>query len=155
MFAALFFLQVYILLAMRKPQAAIDAFMQQRRGVDPYPAFMSVKIRRLQKWCLVFLCLLSVLCARTSSLKAQEENLRAQEEQCMGYFTQILETQKMRQMLQHGANEMMKRYERGNLTKKELDNTLLVWHNTESRLRERVTNIYDIAYTEKCFDRIK
>mgnify|MGYP003629280405 FL=1 len=97
------------------------------------------------------LCLASVLCVRISTLKAQEENLKVWEEQCIEYFTQILETQKMRQMLQHGADAMMKRYERGNLTKKELDSTLLVWHNTESRLREMVTEIYDIAYAEKCF----
>ena len=91
---------------------------------------------------------------RISTLKAQEENLKVWEEQCIEYFTQILETQKMRQMLQHGADEMIKRYERGNLTKKELDTTLAVWHTTESRLRETVTEIYDIAYAEKCFDKI-
>ena len=97
------------------------------------------------------LCLASVLCVRISTLKAQEESLRAWEAQCLEYFTEIMETQKMRQMLQYGADEMIKRYERGNLTKKELDSTLLVWHNTESRLREKVTEIYDIAYAEKCF----
>ena len=53
-----------------------------------------------------------------------------------------------------GAEVLIERYERGNLTKKELDNTLAVWHNTESRLREKVTTIYDVAYTEKCFDNI-
>ena len=98
------------------------------------------------------LCLASVLCVRISTLKAQEENLRAWEAQCLEYFTEIIETQKMRQMLQHGADAMIRRYERGNLTKKELDSTLLVWHNTESRLREMVTEIYDIAYAEKCFE---
>ena len=89
---------------------------------------------------------------RISTLKAQEENLRVWEAQCLEYFTEIMETQKMRQMLQYGADEMIKRYERGNLTKKELDTTLSVWHTTESRLREKVTRIYDTAYTEKCFD---
>ena len=97
------------------------------------------------------LCLVSVLCVRISTLKAQEENLKVWEEQCIEYFTQILETQKMRQMLQHGADAMIERYERGNLTKKELDTTLAVWHTTESRLREKVTKIYDIAYSKKCF----
>jgi len=58
-------------------------------------------------------------------------------------------------MLQVGAELLIKRYERGNLTKKELDNTLAVWHNTESRLREKVTKIYDVAYAEKCFDNIE
>ena len=94
------------------------------------------------------LCLLSVLCVRISTLKAQEINA----EKCLEYFTEIVEVQKFRQMLQHGADEMMRRYERGNLTKKELDMTLAVWHNTESRLREKVTKIYDAAYAEKCFD---
>ena len=97
------------------------------------------------------LCLASVLCVRISTLKAQEENPRAREAQCLEYFTEIIETQKMRQMLQHGADEMIKRYESGNLTKKELDSTLYVWYITESRLRGTVTEIYDIAYAKKCF----
>tara|TARA_R110000744_G_scaffold122580_2_gene227533 strand:- start:249 stop:503 length:255 start_codon:yes stop_codon:yes gene_type:complete len=84
-------------------------------------------------------------------LQAEEATI----ERCTEYFTQILETQHMRQILQHGADEMMKRYDNGNLTKKELDSTLHVWYITESRLREKVTEIYDIAYAEKCFkDRI-
>jgi len=98
------------------------------------------------------LCLLSVLCVRISTLKAQEENLKAWEAQCVEYFTEIMEIQKFRQMLQHGADAMMRRYERGNLTKKELDSTLAVWHTTESELRQKVTKIYDTAYAEKCFE---
>tara|TARA_R110002110_G_scaffold393820_1_gene607623 strand:- start:75 stop:317 length:243 start_codon:yes stop_codon:yes gene_type:complete len=73
-------------------------------------------------------------------------------EKCLEYFTEIVEVQKFRQMLQHGAEEMMKRYERGHLTKKELDTTLAVWHTTESELRQKVTKIYDTAYAEKCFE---
>ena len=148
MFAVLFFFQLFLLRAMRKPQDEIDTFLSQRKGADPYPAFMSVKVLRLQKWCLVLLCLLSVLCVRTSSLKAQEMNA----EKCLEYFTEIVEVQKFRQMLQHGAEEMIKRYERGYLTKKQLDTTLSVWHNTESELRQKVTKLYDTAYAEKCFD---
>ncbi len=98
------------------------------------------------------LCLLSVLCVRTSTLKAQEKNLEAWEAQCLEYFTEIMEIQKFREMLSHGAEEMIKRYERGNLTKKELDSTLAVWHTTESELRQKVTKIYDTAYAEKCFE---
>ena len=107
-----------------------------------------MQIYRLKQWSLFLLCLLSVLCVRISTLKAQEINA----EKCLEYFTEIVEVQKFRQMLQYGAEEMIKRYERGNLTKKELDMTLAVWHNTESRLREKVTKIYDAAYAEKCFD---
>ena len=107
-----------------------------------------MQIYRLKQWSLFLLCLLSVLCVRTSTLKAQEINA----EKCLEYFTEIVEVQKFRQMLQYGAEEMIKRYERGNLTKKELDSTLAVWHNTESRLREKVTKIYDTAYAEKCFE---
>ena len=113
-----------------------------------------MQICRLQRWSLFLLCLLSILCVRTSTLQAQEENLKAWEEQCIEYFTEISEIQKFREMLTIGADALIKRYERGNLTKKELDSTLLVWHNTESRLREKVTKIYDIAYAEKCFDNI-
>ena len=101
-----------------------------------------------KQWSLALLCLLSVLCVRISYLQAEEATI----EKCTEYFTEILEIQKMRQMLQFGADEMIKRYESGNLTKKELDSTLSVWHTTESRLREKVTKIYDIAYAEKCFD---
>ncbi len=148
MFTLFFFFQLLLLRAMRKPQKEIDLFIQQRRGADPYPAFVSVQVLRLQKWCLVLLCLLSVLCVRTSSLKAQEIDA----EKCLEYFTEIVEVQKFRQMLQHGAEEMIKRYERGHLTKKQLDTTLSVWHNTESELRQKVTKIYDTAYAEKCFE---
>ena len=151
MLLILFLLQVYILHAGRPYQDTIEKFMRQRRGVDPCPAYHSTQVRRLQKWSLLLLCLVSVLCVRISSLQAQEENLNAWEATCLEYFTEIMGVQKVRQKLQIGAEEMMKRYERGNLTKKELDNTLLVWHNTESRLREMVTTIYDIAYAEKCF----
>ena len=110
-----------------------------------------MQICRLKQCSLFLLCLVSILCVRISTLQAQEENLRAWEQQCSEYFTEIMEVQKFREMLQYGAEEMIKRYERGNLTKKELDSTLLVWHNTESRLREEVTKIYDIAYSKKCF----
>ena len=111
-----------------------------------------MQIYRLKQWSLFLLCLLSVLCVRTSTLKAQEKDLEAWEAQCLEYFTEIMEIQKFREMLSHGAEEMMRRYERGNLTKKELDSTLAVWHNTESSLREKVTKIYDTAYAEKCFE---
>ena len=91
---------------------------------------------------------------RISTLQAQEENLRSWEQHCLEYFTEITEIQKFREMLTIGAEVLIKKYERGNLTKKELDSTLAVWHNTESRLREKVTKIYDTAYSEKCFDEI-
>jgi len=98
------------------------------------------------------LCLASVLCVRMSSLQAEEDLLRAHDEKCMEHFTEIIEIQKFREMLTIGAEILIKRYERGNLAKKELDSTLVVWHNTESRLREKVTKIYDTAYAEKCFE---
>ena len=111
-----------------------------------------MQIYRLKQWSLFFLCLLCVLCVRTSTLKAQEKDLEAWEAQCLEYFTEIIEIQKFREMLSHGADEMLRRYERGNLTKKELDSTLAVWHTTESELRQKVTKIYDTAYAEKCFE---
>jgi hypothetical protein len=89
---------------------------------------------------------------RTSTLQAQEKNLKAWEAQCLEYFTEIMEVQKFREMLRFGAEIMIEKHQRGNLTKKELDSTLAVWHNTESRLRDKVTKIYDTAYAEKCFE---
>ena len=111
-----------------------------------------MQICRLKQWSLLLLCLLSVLCVRISTLKAEEGDLKAWEAQCMEYFTEIMEIQKFREMLTIGAELLIKRYERGNLTKKELDSTLVVWHNAESRLRQKVTKIYDVAYSEKCFE---
>ena len=70
----------------------------------------------------------------------------------MVYFTEIIEIQKFREMLTIGAEELIERYERGLLEKKELDMTLAVWHTTESELRQKVTKIYDTAYAEKCFE---
>ena len=111
-----------------------------------------MQICRLKKWSLLLLCLASVLCVRMSSLQAQEDLLRAHDEKCMEYFTEIIETQKFREMLRIGAEELIWRHEHGLLEKKELDMTLAVWHNTESRLKEKVTKIYDTAYAEKCFE---
>lgn len=141
-------LQIYLLQSLEDSDATVQKFLKQRRSADPRPAFLSAQVYRLKKWSLVLLCLLSVLCARISYLQAEEATI----EKCTEYFTEILEVQKMRQMLQYGADELMRRYKNGNLTKKELDNTLHVWYITESGLREKVTKIYDVAYTEKCFD---
>ena len=107
-----------------------------------------MQICRLKKWCLLLLCLGSVLCARTSLLQAQETDT----DKCIEYFIEIMEVQKFRQMLMHGADVLIERYERGELEKKELDATLAVWHSTESELRQKVTKIYDTAYAEKCFE---
>ena len=107
---------------------------------------------RLKRWCLLLLCLGSVLCVHMSSLKAEEETIRASEERCIEYFTEIIEIQKFREMLTIGAEELIKRYERGLLEEKKLDATLHVWYITESELRQKVTKIYDTAYAEKCFE---
>ena len=63
-----------------------------------------------------------------------------------------MEIQKFREILRIGAEILIEKYERGNLTKKDLDTTLAVWHTTESELRQKVTKIYDTAYAEKCFE---
>ena len=100
------------------------------------------------KWSLFLVCLLGVLCAFISKAPAQEKN----KEKCLEYFTEIMEIQKFREMLSHGAEAMIERHARGELDKKSLDSTLAVWHTTESELRQKVTKIYDTAYAEKCFD---
>tara|TARA_R110002020_G_scaffold53950_1_gene150750 strand:- start:2567 stop:2860 length:294 start_codon:yes stop_codon:yes gene_type:complete len=84
-------------------------------------------------------------------LQAEEDLLRAYEDKCLAYFVEIIEIQKFREMLTIGAQELIERYERGLLEKKELDATLAVWYITESELRQKVTKIYDTAYAEKCF----
>jgi len=105
---------------------------------------------RLRKWSAVLLCLVSFLCAHISSAPAQEKNA----EQCFEYFEEIMEIQKFREILKIGASEMIERYDRGELSKEELDTTLAVWHTTESELQQRVAKIYDTAYAEKCFDSV-
>ena len=140
--------QIYLLRSLEDSDATVQKFLKQRRSADPRPAFLGAQVYRLKKWSLVLLCLLSVLCARISYLQAEEATI----EKCTEYFTEILEVQKMRLMLQHGADELMRRHKNGNLTKIELDSTLHMWYITESRLREKVTKIYDVAYAEKCFD---
>ena len=139
----LYLLQLYVLRSLYNSEDILKACSKQQTQKST----QLMQICRLKQWGLLLLCLLSVLCVRMSSLKAEEASI----EKCVEYFTEIIEVQKMREMLQYGAEEMILRYDRGLLTKKELDSTLLVWHNTESRLREKVTKIYDIAYAEKCF----
>ena len=148
MVLVLLLLQAYILLSLEDSEATVQKFLKQRRGSDPRPAYLATQVYRLKKWSLVFLCLLSVLCARISYLQAEEATI----EKCTEYFTEILEIQKRRELFQRGANEMLRRYENGYLTKKQLDSTLHVWYITESGLREQVTKIYDVAYEQKCFD---
>ncbi len=114
-----------------------------------------MEIHKLKRWALLLLCLLSVVCVHTSSLKAEEIDLRANDARvtkCLEYFTEIIEIQKFREMLRIGADVLIERYERGELEKKELDATLAVWYSTESELRQKVTKIYDTAYAEKCFE---
>ena len=106
-----------------------------------------MRIKKAQ-WSLFLLCLVGVLCVFISKPRAQERN----EEHCLEYFTEILEIQKFREMLQIGAEIIIERYERGELDKKSLDSTLAVWHTTESELRQKVTKIYDTAYAERCFE---
>ena len=101
-----------------------------------------------KEWCLFLLCLVGVLCVYTSLPLAQERN----EETCLQYFAEIMETQKLREILRFGADQMIERYERGELDKKSLDSTLAMWHTTESELRQKVTKLYDTAYAEKCFE---
>jgi hypothetical protein len=102
----------------------------------------------IKQWCLVLLCSLGAFCVYISSPQAQE----ARENKCLEYFTEIIEIQKFREMLIIGAEELIARYDRGLLEKKELDATLAVWYITESELREKVTKIYDTVYAEKCFE---
>ena len=148
MIALLVLLQVFIMRSMREHQDTVADFLQQRRGRNPVQAFYASRIHRFQKWSLCLCCCLCLLCVRTSVLKAEEATL----EKCVEYFEEILETQKMRQIFQRGANELMARFERGEITKIEVDNTLRVWHTVENELKDKVTALYDLTYEKKCFD---
>lgn len=91
------------------------------------------------------------LCAYTSFGQTQERETN----RCAEYFQEILENHRFQEMLRIGAEEIIERYNRGKLTKEELDSTLAVWHNTESELQQRVNKIYEVARSEKCFEEKK
>ena len=93
----------------------------------------------------------SALCVPISSSSAQERKT----DRCAEYFQEILEIHKFQEMLRIGAEEITERYNRGELTKEELDTTLTIWHNTESKLQQRVSKIYEVARSEKCFEEKK
>ncbi len=145
MLFSLYLLQLFVLRSLYNSEERLKTSSEQH----PQKLIRLMQASNTYKrWSLVLLCLLSVLCVRTSYVLAEE----ASTEICLEYFTEILEIQKMREMLQHGANEMILRHERGNLKKKELDATLHMWYITESELRTKVTKIYDIAYEQRCFE---
>jgi len=64
----------------------------------------------------------------------------------------MLEIQKLRERLQISAHEMNRRYNTGNLTKKEVDSILDVWYSRENELRQSVAKIYTAAYAQKCWE---
>ena len=103
---------------------------------------------RLQKCCLVSLCLLWVLCVDISLSQARDPQI----DKCYSYYEQILDIQDRRKMFQDGLDVLFDLYAQGKLSKNELDNTVALWHTVETSLRAEVTSLYDIAYTEGCFD---
>ena len=103
---------------------------------------------KLQKCCLVSLCLLSVLCVDISLSQARDPQL----DKCYSYYEQILDIQDRRKMFQDGLDVLFDLYAQGKLSKNELDNTVALWHTVETSLRAEVTSLYDTAYTEGCFD---
>ena len=148
MTALLVMLQIFILRSMREHDDTVSDFLQQRRGRDPLQAFYASRIHRIQKWSLCLSCLLCLLCVRTSSLRAEEALVT----ECGELLTQIVDIQTRRAKFQDGANALMTLYERGTVSKKELDNSLRVWYIVENELKEEVTGLYDIAHKKKCFD---
>ena len=90
-------------------------------------------------------------CAPISFGQAQERETN----RCAEYFEEIWEIHRFQEMLRIGADEIIERYNRGELTKEELDTTLTIWHNTESELQQRVSKIYEVARSEKCFEEKK
>ena len=94
---------------------------------------------------LLFLVLF--LFALTSPVKADEVSA----EKCYEYFEHIMKIQSHRKMLQLGVDELMKLHENQKLPKNELDTALEVWYTTDSWLRNRVTKLYDNAYSGECF----
>jgi len=97
------------------------------------------------------LFLVSVLCARISWLRAEEVRI----DNCVEYFTELLEIYRLRQMLHYGIQEIERRYETGNITKEELDTTVEIWNTTDSELQSKAVKIHQVATKEKCFEKEK
>ena len=70
---------------------------------------------------------------------------------CYSYYEQIIDIQDRRKMFQDGVDILFDLYAQGKLKKKELDTTLALWHTIESKLRDQVTQLYDVAYEQECF----
>jgi len=109
------------------------------------------KPTRAKKRCLPLLFLLSLSCVYTPTVLSQE----IKDDQCIQYFTEIIEIQKMREMLRIGAEELTKRYELGEISREDLLVTLGVWQQTEEKLSQKVAKLFEITERAKCFDEKK
>jgi len=112
---------------------------------------VEAEIKKLKQWSVVLLFLVSVLCARISWLRAEEVRI----DNCVEYFTELLEIYRLRQMLHYGIQEIERRHETGNITKEELDTTVEIWNTTDSELQSKAVKIHQVATKEKCFEKEK
>ena len=104
---------------------------------------------KMRLCCLLWFLSVSVLCAPTSYSWAQEEK----NDICTTYLLEIVEIEKMREMLRIGSEMLTLRYEAGEITLENLENTLNVWRNTEVKLKSKVSKLYDVARQKKCFEK--
>lgn len=98
--------------------------------------------------CVFYITLLLTLCAPTTA-SSQDEKIN----KCYSYFEKILEIQDIRKQFQDGMNVILDLYNEGKVTQKEVDIVIPMWHTVESKLRKDVTNLYDVAYAENCFEK--
>ena len=92
--------------------------------------------------------MLSVLCVRISSLQAQEDHIN----KCYSYFEEILAIQDERKKFREGLEYILELAAQKKVDKKTLDMTITLWHTVEDRLRSQVTQVYDTAYEQNCFN---
>ena len=97
---------------------------------------------------LVAASFLFISCAHVSQARAQNKH----EKKCMEYFVQILDIQKFREMIGIGIEEIILGHSLGVITDAELEASTAIWKKTEEKLRQKVTNLYDVAYSKKCFE---
>lgn len=97
---------------------------------------------------LVAASFLFISCAHVSQSIAQNKH----EEKCMEYFVQILDIQKFREMIGIGIEEIIAGHKTGEITESQLEGSITIWKKTEAQLRQKVTKLYDVAYSKKCFE---
>ena len=92
------------------------------------------------------LCLVGVLCVRTSCLQAEEEQI----DLCISYMDEVIAIHNQRQILRLGYEYMLQKYEAEERPQKELDSLSRAWYTLDDELAQKTAKVYDRVYAENC-----